>query len=283
LKDTITELQNQIKLIEQEKQAALLKMEMENDQKLAKLTNLMSGSQKKGWLFKEKHGIKNLASPWHKRYFVLKDNILGWYRDESASGKASGHIYVESYRVYKLDDKENKKPFCFELIDQKENRIKLAADNEEGLNSWMEALKNAKNRKFAQKKAVPQQEEDEELTFSDAPTSSSTTSSHPDDSKPIIKEGWLEKKGQTRRNWNKRWFVLRGSTLSYYAAQDYKVLKGRVNLVGSRVLTHAVKRGEEKPLIFAIRNPDRDFIIRASGLDEKDSWIKVIKENIVLQ
>lgn len=75
LKDTITELHNQIKLIEQEKQAALLKMEMENDQKLAKLTNLMSGSQKKGWLFKESM-LNSLSSFF---YFISKSTFFKKY------------------------------------------------------------------------------------------------------------------------------------------------------------------------------------------------------------
>ena len=31
-----------------------------------------------------------------------------------------------------------------------------------------------------------------------------------------IKSGYLKKKGEQRRNWKKRWFVLRPEKLSYY-------------------------------------------------------------------
>lgn len=140
--------------------------------------------------------------PWHKRFFILKDNILAWYRDESASSKPSGHIYVEHYRVYKLEG--DKKPFCFELIDERDNHIKLAAENDEEYKGWMEALKNAKNRKMTQKQIVPSEEDD--FTFSDAPSSGKegVQNYHPDDAKPVVKEGVLDKKGVTRRNWNTR-------------------------------------------------------------------------------
>lgn len=51
-------------------------------------------------------------------------------------------------------------------------------------------------------------------------------------------------------------------------------------MAGARILTHAVKNGEEKPLIFAIRNPDRDFIMRADSIDEKEAWIKAFKDTM---
>jgi phosphatidylinositol 3-kinase len=49
----------------------------------------------------------------------------------------------------------------------------------------------------------------------------------------VRKAGWLSKKGGTRHNWNKRWFVLSGSTLIYYQddSKDKKE-KGRWNLSG---------------------------------------------------
>jgi hypothetical protein len=35
----------------------------------------------------------------------------------------------------------------------------------------------------------------------------------------VGKEGWLEKKGSSRHNWKKRWFVLKGSFLYYYDSE----------------------------------------------------------------
>lgn len=39
---------------------------------------------------------------------------------------------------------------------------------------------------------------------------------------PMVKAGYLFKKGANRHNWNKRWFELRPHSLAYY--QDRKVI-----------------------------------------------------------
>jgi len=33
-----------------------------------------------------------------------------------------------------------------------------------------------------------------------------------------VKGGWLTKRGHKVKNWKRRWFVLRGNTLTYYKA-----------------------------------------------------------------
>ena len=35
----------------------------------------------------------------------------------------------------------------------------------------------------------------------------------------VVKEGWLQKKGEKRRNWTKRWFVLKYGSLAYFKTQ----------------------------------------------------------------
>ena len=42
--------------------------------------------------------------------------------------------------------------------------------------------------------------------------------------------GWLFKQGRRRRNWKRRWAVLRAGCLCYYADEAAKVLKGMVPL-----------------------------------------------------
>eukprot|EP00937_MAST-01D_sp_MAST-1D-sp2_P006897 g6897.t1 len=42
---------------------------------------------------------------------------------------------------------------------------------------------------------------------------------------PLVKEGWLYKKGVSRRNWKKRWFCLLGTELRYYASRPVAVGK----------------------------------------------------------
>ena len=42
----------------------------------------------------------------------------------------------------------------------------------------------------------------------------------------VLKKGFLEKKGHVRRNWRRRWFILKRTILTYYST-DKKILKVR--------------------------------------------------------
>lgn len=37
----------------------------------------------------------------------------------------------------------------------------------------------------------------------------------------------------------------------------------------------------EKPNIFAVRNPERDFIMRGILPDDKEEWVQALKGNII--
>lgn len=43
-------------------------------------------------------------------------------------------------------------------------------------------------------------------------------------------QGYLWKKGQLRRNWSERWFMLKPSALSYYMSEERKEKKGSITL-----------------------------------------------------
>jgi hypothetical protein len=93
-------------------------------------------------------GGTGLKSAWKKRWVVLKDNVLAWYKDEVDS-KPLGFVYVENVRIYKLDEKEAKKPFCFEI--QAENTTKrLQCVSDEELKEWVSNINKAKAKRLAQ-------------------------------------------------------------------------------------------------------------------------------------
>ncbi|XP_010180802.1 PREDICTED: differentially expressed in FDCP 6 homolog, partial [Mesitornis unicolor] len=46
----------------------------------------------------------------------------------------------------------------------------------------------------------------------------------------VLKQGYLWKKGQLRRNWSERWFTLKPSVLSYYMSEERKEKKGSIVL-----------------------------------------------------
>ena len=41
-------------------------------------------------------------------------------------------------------------------------------------------------------------------------------------SDPITKQGWMHKKGGHRRNWSRRWFVMKGAFLYYFADGSWR-------------------------------------------------------------
>lgn len=48
--------------------------------------------------------------------------------------------------------------------------------------------------------------------------------------KSIYYSGWMSKKGRKVRNWKRRYFILKGHTLSYFAKEGDKAALGDINL-----------------------------------------------------
>ncbi|CCF53871.1 uncharacterized protein UHO2_00985 [Ustilago hordei] len=91
-----------------------------------------------------------------------------------------------------------------------------------------------------------------------------------------VKSGYLEKKGEKRKTWKKRWFVLRSSKLAYYKNdKEYQLLRfidvGDIKTVASVELKKSVNT-------FGIVTPKRTFYVRASSRAELESWIEALNE-----
>ncbi|XP_032693837.1 rho GTPase-activating protein 22 isoform X4 [Lontra canadensis] len=52
---------------------------------------------------------------------------------------------------------------------------------------------------------------------------------------PVLKEGWLKRQRSIMKNWQQRWFVLRGDQLFYYKDKDETKPQGFISLQGTRV------------------------------------------------
>ncbi|EGC38074.1 hypothetical protein DICPUDRAFT_86690 [Dictyostelium purpureum] len=92
----------------------------------------------------------------------------------------------------------------------------------------------------------------------------------------IVKQGYLTKKGAMRRNWTKRWFVLKQGYLFYFKTSKDKKPKGIIQLNNV-----SVTRSYYKPNCMAIKSnsidkDDREFLICANSQNDLESWIKVI-------
>lgn len=92
----------------------------------------------------------------------------------------------------------------------------------------------------------------------------------------VIKSGFLWKKGERRKTWKKRWFVLRTAKLGLYKnEQEYKLLR----LVDLNDV-HSVAPCELKKHnnAFAIVTPSRTFYVQAESSSDCESWVHALND-----
>ncbi|KAH7832081.1 putative connector enhancer of kinase suppressor of Ras 2 [Monocercomonoides exilis] len=101
----------------------------------------------------------------------------------------------------------------------------------------------------------------------------------PADTTPGITEGWLTKQGHIRKNWKRRWFVLRGTTLYYYAKKEDKKEKGFIQLPG--YIMENANDVTGKLHSFHLLNPSnpkkKQFYIHADNALDLQGWTKTIE------
>jgi len=92
----------------------------------------------------------------------------------------------------------------------------------------------------------------------------------------VIKAGYLWKKGERRKTWKKRWFVLRPAHLAYYkTSAEYQLLK---ILDLGEVHSCTVISLKKHAHTFGLVSPVRTFYLQADTQDEVQSWVKAIQD-----
>ncbi|TFK70317.1 PH-domain-containing protein [Pluteus cervinus] len=92
----------------------------------------------------------------------------------------------------------------------------------------------------------------------------------------VIKSGYLWKKGERRKTWKKRWFVLRSAHLAYYkSSAEYQLLR-LLELSDVHSCTPvALKRHQNA---FGLVSPIRTFYLQAKTAGEVQDWVAAIEE-----
>lgn len=80
--------------------------------------------------------------------------------------------------------------------------------------------------------------------------------------------GWLEKTGGSHKNYQKRWFVLQGTTLKYMKKEDGDV-KGTIELKDAESILISGERG------INVIVPGRTYDIKAPSKQEAQKWVDV--------
>ncbi|XP_028672839.1 differentially expressed in FDCP 6 homolog [Erpetoichthys calabaricus] len=97
----------------------------------------------------------------------------------------------------------------------------------------------------------------------------------------ILKKGYMWKKGQVRRNWNERWFVLKPSSISYYVSEDMKEKKGEIKLDNSCTV-ESIPDKDGRRCLFCIKTVNRTFEISASDMKQRVEWMQAIQTSLRL-
>ncbi|KAI8334606.1 hypothetical protein BC941DRAFT_431668 [Chlamydoabsidia padenii] len=89
--------------------------------------------------------------------------------------------------------------------------------------------------------------------------------------------GYLMKKGEKRRTWKKRWFVLRTTKLAMYKdKKEYKLLR-IIDLRDIHSVVQVTSKNKYR-YVFAIITPKRMYYVQAEDQQTMDGWLEAIDQ-----
>ncbi|XP_069774096.1 rho GTPase-activating protein 25-like isoform X2 [Narcine bancroftii] len=105
-----------------------------------------------------------------------------------------------------------------------------------------------------------------------------------------VKQGWLKKKRSLVKQWQSRWFVLRGFYLSYYKEEEDGKPQGCIVLQDCKVNEHPANLEDPGKFLFEIvpgcgdrdrtGNVQDSHILMANSQIEMDEWVKAIRRTM---
>ncbi|XP_036382567.1 rho GTPase-activating protein 25 isoform X2 [Megalops cyprinoides] len=101
-----------------------------------------------------------------------------------------------------------------------------------------------------------------------------------------LKTGWLKKQRSIVKNWQQRYFVLRGHTLYYYKDDKDNALQGHISLTSSQVNELPANADDPGKFLFEITpgsggDRERDsYVLMANSQNEMEEWVRTIRRVI---
>ncbi|KAI8375412.1 hypothetical protein EDC96DRAFT_497213 [Choanephora cucurbitarum] len=93
----------------------------------------------------------------------------------------------------------------------------------------------------------------------------------------VLKSGYLLKKGEKRRTWKKRWFVLRSTKLAMYKdKKEYKLLR-LIDLHEIHKVVQVTTKHKYK-FVFAFVTAKRMYYVQANDQQEMDDWFNSVNK-----
>ncbi|GLD97669.1 hypothetical protein PINS_up006359 [Pythium insidiosum] len=200
-----------------------------------------------GWLY------LRVGRTWTKQYFTLKGHSLQYAASKFASVSGDGTV---------IDLRLGMKPEHLE-INVNGNWLSLAADAEDEITKWVEALCELLDK-------LPMMLDRVDITtrtLERAGSSMSMGSRDTDvDGEALRKTGWLRKEGQSWKNWKRRFFLLEGKRLQYF--DDV----GMASIKGEGVVVHVEVSAKHANGLDIHFKSGRVLRVTAESVDEMESW-----------
>ncbi|KAL7682083.1 putative rho-associated protein kinase [Plasmopara halstedii] len=94
---------------------------------------------------------------------------------------------------------------------------------------------------------------------------------------PVACAGYLTKQGHKRKSWKKRYFILRGNTISYYS--DYDMANNAKGKPLAEVLVEDVQKWEGEPFGFMfVTNEQVPYYVYADNDRERTKWMNALNK-----
>ncbi|KIK99968.1 hypothetical protein PAXRUDRAFT_130889 [Paxillus rubicundulus Ve08.2h10] len=130
---------------------------------------------------------------------------------------------------------------------------------------------------IAERRAGSGEESEEDDEEDEGPWRTADKSQRTQDSmdEGVIKSGYLWKKGERRKTWKKRWFVLRPAHLAYYKnSAEYELLR-LLDLTDVHSCTQVVLK--KHSYTFGVVTSLRTFYLQAKSPEEVQQWVAAIQ------
>eukprot|EP01084_Bolivina_argentea_P204841 349874_1 len=94
----------------------------------------------------------------------------------------------------------------------------------------------------------------------------------------VVKEGWIEKKGQTfMAGYKKRWMVLyNDKTLKYYEDNYYEILKGSIDVSEAKQVQNSREHSKNWRFGWEIITPTRNWYFSSRSENDRKQWMATL-------
>jgi hypothetical protein len=204
---------------------------------------------KTGYMTKQGGSVKN----WKKRWFVLTDKYLKYYKNEKIQGvQPIGVLFLRT--VSKIDrGVEGPSGMIDAFSLSTPDRVYVfACQNDREVRAWIDAIKTIVK-----------------------PTGKVAD---------VIKSGVMIKQGGSVKNWKKRYFKLRSDKLLYYYKDDKEPLAvGTIDLETCTSIVGVPMVKHNRPNTFEIVTPGRVYPLQCPDREAMMEWVSGISELTGLQ